>query len=529
METGRPTTYADSGMVASPHYFASQVGVDILRNGGNAVDAAIAVNAVLTVVLPHQCHLGGDLFAMVWDPQDGDLQGLNASGPSAAGASLKQVMGAGHTSMPQRGALTVTVPGTVAGWAALLDRYGTRDLAELLEPAAGFAEDGFPISARLATAIDVNRDLIQQDPVASSIFLNDSVRAPGDRLRQLAYAATLRKVAKEGTAGFYEGSVAEDIVATLQAGGSAMQLSDLADFQPEWVTPLRVPYGDVELAELPPNTQGPAALLLALIADGWPVADLGPDSVDLIHLDAEAVRRVLTERDRYIGDPRMVEVPLERFVDPSAGAAHRQAIDPEYAAPAQAVPGDGDTVYFCVVDRDGLAVSMIQSVYLNFGSGLVTSESGVLLHCRGNGFSFDPNHPNALAGGVRPRHTLIPAMLLRDGKPAVVFGAMGADGQAQTQLQLLHCLVDFGFEPQRAIEQPRWYVTADETGWGTLRVESSFDPATIEELRRRGHRIVVGDHWDQKMGHAQAIVIDRERGILSGGADPRGDGLALGI
>lgn len=527
--TGRPTTYAEHGMVATPHYLASQVGLRVLQEGGNAVDAAVAANATLNVVLSQQCHIGGDLFAMIWDPTRDELTGLNASGPAPAKASIDQLRSLGHESVPQRGALAVTVPGTVAGWSALLDRYGTRELGTLLEPAARYADDGFPVSAKFVAAVDLLHPLLEQDAGARDVFLKNRPRRAGDRLRQPQLAATFRQIGEQGKVGFYTGPVAEDIVSTLQAGGSAMSIDDLASFEPEWVTPLRVPYRGYELAELPANTQGPAALLLANIASGWPITELGHTTAQGVHAYVEAKKRVFAERDRYLADQRFVDVPTERFTAPEYGEQHRAAIN---MASVEGGPGapeeDGDTVYFCVVDGDGLAVSMIQSVYHGFGSGIVAPNSGVLLHNRGFSFSLDPEHANALVGGKRPRHTLIPAMLLENGVPKVVFGAMGADGQAQTHLQLLLGLVDFGLAPQEAIETPRWFSINDEAGEPVLLIEPRVGDDTINGLRERGHRVEVGPVWDQRMGHAQMIEIDRERGVLGGAADPRGDGAAVG-
>jgi gamma-glutamyltranspeptidase/glutathione hydrolase len=303
---------------------------------------------------------------------------------------------------------------------------------------------------------------------------------------------------------------------------------DLASYEPEWVTPLSTTYRGVELVELPANTQGPTALLMANIVEGWPVEELGHTTGRGIHAYVETKKRAFAERDRWLADPRFVDIPNERFLDKEFAAQHRAAIDLERAA-VDLMPGeDGDTVYLCAVDRDGLAVSLIQSVYNGFGSGVVAPRSGVLFHNRGSAFSLDPRHANALMPRKRPRHTLIPAMLLRDGEPWVVFGAMGADGQAQTHLQLLLGLVDFGLDPQEAIEVPRWVSQNAPDGAPLVQVEPAVGEATIAELRRLGHEVIVGPYWHHAMGHAQIIMFDRQRGVLSGGADPRGDGIAAG-
>ena len=526
--TGRPNTYAEHGIVATPHYLASQAGLRILQEGGNAVDAIIAANAMLNVVYPHQCHIGGDLFAVVWDPSDGSLSGLNASGPAPAGESIERVRGLGHQSMPDRGAISVSVPGAVGGWQQLASRFGRFELDRVLQPAIGYARDGAPMSRLFARAVDVNHDLLSRDPGATGLFLN-SVSRGGDKLLQPNLARTFERVAEHGRDGFYTGPVAEDIVNTLRGYDSAMSLDDLAGFEPEWVTPIRSTYRDIELLELPPNTQGPAAILLANIVEGWPVQEMGQTSAAGVHAYVEAKHRAWLERDTHIADPRFYDVPVDRFLSKNVAAEYRNGIDLERASnPAALASEDGDTVYLCAVDRDGMAVSLIQSVYNNFGSGIVAPQAGILFQNRASAFSLDPDDANSLQAGKRPRHTLIPAMLLRDGVPEVVFGTMGADGQAQTHLQLLLGMVDFGLEPQDAIEVPRWRSTVDPDGRVWVLVDRHMDPATVEGLRKMGHEVVLGEQWDSALGHAQAIRIDRERGILIGGADPRGDGIAAG-
>jgi gamma-glutamyltranspeptidase len=527
--TGRPTTWATHGVVASPHYLASQAGLRVLQEGGNAVDAAIATNASLNVVYPHQCHIGGDLFAIVWDPAAGRLQGLNASGPAPAGESIARLHALGHQRVPERGALTVTVPGTVAGWQALHDRFGSRDLGRLLAPATAYARDGVPMPANFMAAVARLRGVLEANAAASEVFLAGA-RRPGDVMRQPALAETLDQVARDGRAGFYSGPVADDIVTALQAGGSVMTHDDLSGFEPEWVETISTTYRDVELHELPPNTQGAAALLMANIIEGWDVAAFGQGTGDLVHAAVETKLRAFAERDALIADPRFSDVPLERFTDKGLAATHRDAIDMARTAAGWGGNDVGDTVYLCVVDGDGMAVSLIQSVYQNFGSGVVAPRSGVLFHNRGRGFTLDAAHPNALQPGKRPYHTLIPAMLMRDGRPVLVFGTMGADAQAQVQLQLLLGFVDFGLlaDPQAAIEAPRWVSGADPDGTPWLRIEPRFDRATSDDLRRRGHTVVVGEEWDPFVGHAHAIAIDHDRGVLGGASDPRSDGAAVG-
>jgi gamma-glutamyltranspeptidase/glutathione hydrolase len=525
--TGRPTTWATNGVVASPHYLASQAGLRVLQEGGNAVDAAIATNAVLNVVYSHQCHIGGDLFAMVWDPKDRQLHGLNSSGTAPAAMSVDWMRAQGHTVMPPRGALTVTVPGTVAGWAALSERFGSRGLDAVLTPAATYARDGVPMPRDFVNATIRLRSVLEANDAAASTLL-DKVSRPGDCMAQPGLAATFERVGREGRDGFYRGEVADDIVTTLTALGSPITHDDLSGFTPEWVTPLSTTYRGFDLYELPPNTQGPTALLMANIAEGLPTTDLGHTTGAGIHAWVETKLRAFAERDRHIADPRFADVPLDRFLSKDHAARLRATIDLERTSDLSGQYDDGDTIYLCVVDRDGMAVSLIQSVYNNFGSGVVAERSGILFHNRGLGFSLDPSHANALAGGKRPYHTLIPGMLFKDGDPWMVFGTMGADAQAQIHLQLLLGFVDFELEPQTAIETPRWVSGADPDGTRWLRVEPRAGQDVLADLAQRGHNVIPGEDWDSSCGHAHCIRIDHERGILGGASDPRSDGAAVG-
>ncbi len=529
MITGRPTTWATNGVVTSPHYLASQAGLRVLQDGGNAVDAIIATNAVLNAVYPHQCHAGGDLFAMVWDPTEQRMHGLNSSGPAPAGLSIEALRSAGHADahMPERGAFAVTVPGVVGGWNALHERFGTLELSRLLAPAIGYARDGVPMSAKFAAALTNARPLLEKHAGSSSVFLSQQA-AVGNLLRQPGLASTFERIAAHGRDGFYEGSVAEDIVQTLREAGSPMTTEDLFTFEPEWVDPISTSYRGHDLYELPPNTQGVTALLMANIVEGWPVAEFGHTTGRGIHAWVETKLRAFAERDALIADPRVSTVPIERFLDKDLARGHREAINLEVTAGAKTNNDDGDTVYLCAVDRNGMAVSMIQSLYLGFGSGITAERSGVVLHNRGRGFVLDAEHPNALAGGKRPYHTLIPGMLMRDGKLHTVFGTMGADAQAQVHLQLLLGFVDFELEPQSAIETPRWVSGADANGAPWLRVEQRVGEDVLADLRRRGHNVVVGEHWDSAVGHAHCIRVDGARGVLGGASDPRSDGAAAG-
>lgn len=530
--TGRPTTLATEGMVATPHYLASVAGLRALQAGGNAVDAAIAANAVLTVVYPHMCALGGDAFFLVWEPREGRLHALNGSGRSPKGASIEAYRAAGEATMPQRGALAATVPGAVHAWETVLERFGTRGFSDLLQPAISYAERGFPVSPILSRGIATYQVMLEQQPAAARQFLPDGQPPrPGDILRQPELAASLRLLAGRGASALYAGALGEAIVATLQAGGSSMTMDDLAAHRSDWVEPLSTDYRGTTLVELPPNTQGVTAIEMVNIAEGYPVADLGRNSAAQIHRFVEGKKLAFIDRERYVSDPAFVDVPVDRLISKEYAAAQREQIDPKRAQndPVDP-PRGGDTIYLCVVDRDGLCVSLIQSIFNGFGSGLVAEGTGIVIHNRGASFSLEEGDANRLEPGKRPMHTLIPAMLLRDGLPWVVFGTMGAHGQAQTHLQLVSNLIDFELGPQAAIESPRWVSGRGVPGdpLNVLYLEPGIAPEVVEQLRAMGHEVRVSEAWSSLLGHAHMIQIDRERGVLGGASDPRSDGAALG-
>ncbi len=525
--TGRPTTLATEGMVATPHYLATLAGLRVLQDGGNAVDAAIAANAVLAVVYPHMCGIGGDAFFLIWEPKEERFLALNGSGRAPAALSAEELRRRRYTAVPAKGPWGVTVPGVVDAWCVVLERCGTRSLAELLQPAIAYAERGFPVSPQLAEAIALEAERFRVQPAAADQFLpGGQPPRPGQILRQPALAATLRQIAEGGRESFYRGPIAEAIVAAVRQAGGAMTLDDLAEHRSDWVEPLRASYRDVEIVELPPNTQGITALELFNIVEGFPIAELGWGSSDLLHHLLEAKKLAFADRDRYLGDPAFVDVPVARLLDKGYAASLRQRIDPERATVPPAPNWDNDTIALCVVDRDGRAVSLIQSLYNSFGSGLVAA--GMVLHNRGACFVLDDRSPNVLAPRKRPLHTLIPGMVLRAGRPWMVFGTMGGHSQPVIHLQLVTGVIDFGFEPQEAIEAPRW-VSRREIGeeQETVYLEPALAERVRSELERRGHRVAVTEPWSSLMGHAHLIVIG-EDGVLRGASDPRAEGYALG-
>lgn len=533
------------GMVTSPHYLATQAGVDVLRAGGNAVDAAIATAAVLSVVYPQMCTLGGDNFWLVYAARSGRLRALNASGRAGSRATIEAYTDRGLSAIPARGPLAAnTVPGAVSGWGAAYE-YARESLgsglpwARLFQSAIAYAQQGFPVSPNLA--LWEARAATTTGPEASGLFRYDAFArtflkaggqayAVGEVLRQPALAETLRTLAAEGARTFYTGSLAQRLVDALDAAGGLLTRDDFARHTADWLEPITVPYRGYTACNVPPNTQGFASLEILNILENVDVQALGEGSPEYYHLLVEATKEAFADRDRYLTDPDFSVIPLARLL----GATHGREQAARIAARTDVSPGaprdpKGDTVWLGVVDAAGNAVSLIQSIYYDFGSGIVAGDTGVLLQNRGCYFSLDPEHVNRLAPGKRTFHTLNPAMLLREGKPFLVYGTMGGEGQPQTQAALVTRIVDFGLPPQAAVAAPRWlHGRTWGAGANDLKLESRVGETVIQGLRRRGHPVTVVAPYAQCMGHAGAILIDPRTGVRSGAADPRGDGLAAG-
>ncbi|BDE05599.1 putative gamma-glutamyltransferase YwrD [Vulcanimicrobium alpinum] len=525
----RAVARSTRAMVASPHPLATAAGVDVLRRGGNAVDAAIAANAVLTVVYPASCGIGGDAFWIVHDPKTGATHAYNGSGRTPRAASLERLPGG---TVPQRGALTVTVPGAVRSWEDVLRAHGSRGLDDLLAEAERVAREGFAVTDVVAAYARTNEALLRDDAEATRIYLTSGPPRPGDILRNPDLADTLAAIRRGGSDAFYTGRTAERIVATLRARGNLMTLDDLAGHRTQAATPLRIPWRGGALLAHPPNSQA-ACMLLAM---GMLEHDAHADEPLWNHLAIEAMKRAIAIRDATFADPDIAPSGIDAELTAERLRALRAEIDPERAQPKVSREDHGDTIALCAVDEDGGAVSLIESLYMNFGSGIVAEGTGVVLHNRGAYFSTEPGHPNVYAGGKRPMHTLSPAMYLRDERPEIVFGSMGGDGQPQILVQFLHHLVERGLNVQQALDMPRWiYGRAsiperpDVSGSEALIVESRMSEEIVAGLERRGHRVALLGPYENAMGHAHGIAIDRDRGTLAGGADPRADSLALGL
>ena len=528
---------ARNGAIATSQPLATAAGLKVLQSGGNAIDAAVTAAAVLSVVEPTMNGAGGDLFAIVYDAKTKKVQGLNASGRAPAAATLDEFKKRGLQRIPLRGELSVSVPGVVDGWSELLSKHGTRTLAQALEPAIKYARDGYAVSEIIADQWKSVESLLSRDPKTAAIFLpGGKAPAPGDVFRNPALAASLELIAKGGRDAFYKGAIAKAIGDDMQRRHGLLTAKDLADHHADWVEPLSTTYRGYQVLELPPNTQGIAALEMLNILEGFDLKALGHNSAAYLHTLVEAKRIAFADRDAWIGDPSSTpQKAIERMLSKEYAAERRKEINPDRVAAAykalaldgRPTPdgGDhpmamGDTIYLTAADADGNVVSLIQSLYETFGAGIVAGDTGIVLHDRGSLFSLTPGHPNALAPGKRPFHTLIPAMVMKDGAPWLSFGVMGGDMQAQGHAQVLANLIDFGMNIQEAGEAPRFR----HTGAG-LALESAFSAEARAGLTARGHKLIESKGvW----GGFQGIMIDPKTRVLMAGSDPRKDGMAAG-
>jgi gamma-glutamyltranspeptidase len=517
------------GMVASPHYLATESGLRVLRTGGSAVDAAIATNAVLAVVTPYMCGLGGDLFAQVYDAGSRDLSGLNGSGRAAAEATAQRLRElAAGSSMPQRGPLTVTVPGCVEAWGRLHERFGRLPWAELFTDAIEHAASGFPASAGFAAAIERSKSFFHPETPAAETFLpNGVLPVEGQIVDQPRLARTLSTIAATGPDDYYRGAIGRELVRALSAVGGLLSTEDLATHQSEWVEPLSLQYRDIDVFELPPNSQGIIALMMLDILQHLSSREIARGGETYVHLLAEAARLAYADREAYITDPEHMNIEPDQLLSGEYG--RERALLVRDRATAQSRAGSpGDTVYLCTADRDGNLVSLIESNYMGIGSGIMAGETGVMLQNRGAWFSLDDTHPNVIAPRKRTMHTLMPGMAFRHGKPWLVFGTMGGSTQAQIHVQILTRLIDQGLPIDLAIDAPRFDAVAGSVnGRPRLSLETRFDDEVQADLFARGHAVDPREPYTSEMGHAHAIQV-MDNGVYVGASDPRSEGLALG-
>lgn len=523
----RSVVMAPQGMVATSQPLAAQAGVRILLAGGNAMDAAIATAAALNVVEPVATGIGGDAFALIWDGQT--LHSLNASGRSPAALTADRLRGEGLDQVPPIGPLSITVPGAVDSWCAVIERFGRLPLAEVLAPAIDYAERGFPVSPIIARSWALNAPkLLEYSGHDGGGYLVDG-RAPraGEVWRQPALARTLRAVAQGGRDAFYTGPIAASIARTVQEAGGVLTEADLALNQPTWDGPISVDYRGVRLYETPPNGQGLAALVALAIAGEWDLAGLGFGSIEGTHLLLEAMKIGWADALAYVADPAFAPAPLTNLLSEVYAHMRRAEIDPLAARvyPAGRFASSSDTIYLTVVDADRNAVSFINSNYAGIGSGVVVRDWGIALQNRGALFTLEPGHPNTLEPLKRPFHTIIPAMAFRDGRPWLSFGVMGGYMQPQGHVQVLTNLLNFGMDPQESLDAPRWQINPRS---GAVLLEPGL-AHLAPGLARLGHDVsVTQPPQSAQFGGGQVILIDPDTAMLHGGSDPRKDGCAIG-
>ena len=523
----RSNIVAHNGMVATSQPLAAQAGLDVLKAGGNAVDAAIATVATLCVVEPCSTGIGGDAFALIWQADEGKLYGLNASGPAPMELTADLVRSQGNSAFPPIGGLAVTVPGSLRGWQLALDRFGSLGLDTLLQRPIAYARDGYPVSQRIAQAWSHSTEKMSRLPDSKRVWLPNG-RSPhaAERFQNPEFARTLQTIAENGYDAFYLGDIGHQIAEAVQADGGVLTQDDLASYRAEWVEPISVPYQNGFLFhEIPPNGQGLTALLALNIAKQFDLPALGYGTADYFHALIEATKLAFADAHAYIADPRQAKVPVEALLSDQYAQSRYGLIQP--GAALQPTPGSpqtrGDTVYLTVADGQGNMVSWIQSLYMGFGSGITAGRTGVQLQNRGANFSLEPGHPNEAAPGKRPYHTIIPGFITKDGQAWSSFGVMGGFMQPQGHLQVGINLIDFGMDPQTALDAPRFNWLENKQ----VALETAVSDEIRYTLQQRGHEL-----WQKgkplHYGGGQVIVRNPESGVLIGGSEPRKDGTAVG-
>jgi gamma-glutamyltranspeptidase/glutathione hydrolase len=528
---GRSVVATRFGIVATSQPLASMAGVQILERGGNAIDAAIAANATLGLMEPTSNGIGGDLFAIVYEKKTGKLYGLNSSGWSAKAETPELLASKGIKTMPERGVFTATVPGAVAGWDALRQKFGTLPFSTILAPAIYYAENGFPVNQITAGLWSHSVKLLSAHPNSASTFLiNGAPPKAGQVFRNPDLAGSLRLIAEHGRDGYYKGHTADAIVAISREFGGVMTAEDLADFQPEWVTPISTTYRGWKVYEIPPNTQGIAALMMLNLMEQFPLGEYGFHSTRSLHVMIEAKKLAYADMLRYVGDPRFSQIPVEQMLDKQHAAERAKLIgeranckpDPSHFAGITDTKGK-DTIYMTVIDKDGNIVSLIQSNYSGFGSGLVPKGAGFMLQNRGALFTLEPGQPNTLAGHKRPLHTIIPSFMEK-GDVRIGWGIMGGWNQAQAHAQFVANIADYGMNIQQALEAGRF--TKSTFDGCDVQIEELIPESVRAELTARGHQVQSVERRTPTFGYGQAVM-DDGTGVHFGASDPRHDGAAI--
>jgi len=529
----RSEVIATNGMAATSHPLATQAAIDVLKDGGNAIDAAIAANAVLGLVEPTGCGIGGDLFAIVWIEEDKKLYGLNSSGPAPQDMSIKKLKAMGIEKIPPYGALPVTVPGAVAGWTALHKRFGNKSFDQLFNNAIYYAENGFPITEVVGYYLQLSSERYKDYPNFKDVWMpNSKVLQKGDIFINKDLAKTYKQIAESYGASFYSGNIAKTISTFIKEQGGFLTIDDLQKYKPEWINPVSTNYRGFDIWELPPNGQGIAALQILNILEQYDVSNMGHNSAEYIHLFTEAKKLAYEDRAKYYADMNFADVPVEELISKEYALERNKLINLKKSASSynSGIFEDGDTIYMTVADKDGNMVSLIQSNYRGMGSGMVPPNLGFMLQDRGEMFSLDPEHRNSLKGGKRPFHTIIPAFITKEDKPFISFGLMGGGMQPQGHAQIVINIVDFQMNLQEAGDAPRirHFGSSEPTGetminGGFLSLESGIDDQVRSELMKLGHKLK-----DEKGGYGGYQAIMKIDEVYFGASESRKDGHASG-
>jgi gamma-glutamyltranspeptidase/glutathione hydrolase len=520
---GRSVVMSTRGMIATSQPMATQAGLEVLKRGGNAMDAAVTAAAVQCVTEPQSTGIGGDCFVLIHEAKTGKLHGLNGSGRAPGAATPETYRAKGLSQVPTRGPLAVTVPGAIDAWSRALERFGTIGLDEALQPAIEFAEEGYAVGPVVSHFWELNApDLAQFEDSRRCLLVDGHAPKSGTVHRQPELARSLRRIAEGGRDAFYQGPIAEEIVRSLRAAGGLMAMDDLAQHQGDWVEPISTDYRGVRLHEIPPNGQGITALMALNILEGLPIGDMEPTGPERVHAFAEAFKLAYAERDTWVSDPAFNDIPVAGLLSKDFAARQRARIDPARALPVPVQSGFAehrDTIYLTVVDRDRNAVSFINSLFWNFGSAFVAGNTGITMQNRGAGFVLKEGHFNCIAPRKRPLHTIIPAMAYR-GKDILCYGVMGGLYQPMGHAWVLSNWVDCGMDLQEAIDAPRFLPES-----GQVTVERGLPAVTRRALEAKGHAVADAA---KPHGGGQAILVDAKSGVLQAGSDPRKDGCAMG-